>query len=123
VVIPNKPYSGNENVAVDLPDRLTCLVKSETKTAEVAAYPEVSPAESSARIAPMGFLKVRYVFLVSVEEHEFPIPQTDGHILRPDEQTRPVCRPKGLGLRGQQRRHASGSKQLQGLLRCRNEVR
>ncbi len=56
--------TGKENVVVDLPDRLTCLVKSETKTAEVAAYPEVSPAESSATIAPMGFLKVRYVFLV-----------------------------------------------------------
>ena len=56
--------TGKENVVVDLPDRLTCLVKSNTQTTQVAAYPEVSPAKSSATIAPMGFLKVRYVLLV-----------------------------------------------------------
>ena len=56
--------TGKENVVVDLPDRLTCLIKSETKTAQVAAYPETSLPGPSATIVPMGFLKVRYVFLV-----------------------------------------------------------
>ncbi|MGB5421133.1 MAG: phospholipase A [Desulfobacterales bacterium] len=56
--------TGKENVVVDLPDRLTCFIKSETKTAQVAAYPETSLPGPSATIVPMGFLKVRYVFLV-----------------------------------------------------------
>jgi len=56
--------TGKVNVVVDLPDRLTCLIKSETKTSKVAAYPETSLPGSSATIVPMGFLKVRYVFLV-----------------------------------------------------------
>ncbi|MGB5421066.1 MAG: hypothetical protein WBN03_02845, partial [Desulfobacterales bacterium] len=56
--------TGKENVVVDLPDRLTCLIKSETKTAQVAAYPETSLPGPSATIVPMGFLKARYVFLV-----------------------------------------------------------
>jgi outer membrane phospholipase A len=56
--------TGQENVAVDLPDRLTCLVKSDTKTAQVAAYPEKSLPGPTVTIVPMGFLKVGYVFLV-----------------------------------------------------------
>ena len=54
--------TGKENVSVDLPDRLTCLFKSETKTAVVAAYPEKSLPGPSATIVPMGFLKVELCF-------------------------------------------------------------
>lgn len=55
---------GQEATAVALPDRVTCLVKSESTTVEVTAFAEEPLPGASATIAAMGFLKARYILLI-----------------------------------------------------------
>ncbi len=55
---------GEESVVMSLPDRVTCLIKSGSKSEQVTAYAEDLLPEGSVTIATMSFLKIRYVLFV-----------------------------------------------------------